>query len=879
MQSGKSLRWKALFAVCLVISLLTLFFLLQLINRQHQALHDVVALEQNSQLMQMELLRNQVGESYQKRLESFVTIRKSFMAAFADGNREQLQSLAEPLFRVLKKENPYFETLFFVDPANRTFLRVTKPEFYGDDLTTLSPLVAEANRTRKPLAGFEIVRKGFHYRLVCPVEVAGEYIGLVGFGIDADFFIEQLQQISHSHEQEHHYTGELPETGIVYYFPRSELEKVEFSDKEYLRFGDAAVLTRNSPHFSELLQENSIDPFVVPDVIQVTLHGVPHALIQGAVFEDYRGQQVAGTLALVNVEPQVAGARQVIVQSIVIALALLTIAIFVLHFSFTVLFHKIERLNASLALANSELEQRVEERTGALQQSEENLRITLDSIGEAMIAADTEGRVMRMNPVAEQLTGWSFSEARGRKFEEVFRAIDLESRRPLENVIEKVLSATESRLFESEILLISRNGKEYLVAESGALIRDSAGKTSGTVIIFRDMTKEQALQNQLLQSQKMEAVGLLAGGVAHDFNNMLGGIMSASELLGRRLPDDIKAKTYIDMIRDSAKRAADLTENLLSFARKRPISSAPVDVHTVLRDTVKLLLNTIDRRVHVAIDLAAEGSVVVGDQGQLQNAFLNLGINASQSMAEGGQLSIATRVVELNSTYCQASNFDLQAGLFLEVEVRDTGCGIEQDHLQHIFEPFFTTRANSKGTGLGLASVLGTVQQHSGAIGVYSEPGTGTVFHILLPLVDEVAQSLPEPEPLVTGQGRILIVDDEALMRATSGALLEDLGYDILLAENGRHGLELFKQNRSDIDLVLLDMIMPEMNGRDCFREIRRIDPAAKIVLSSGFIQSHDLDDMRDNGLLGFISKPYNFTELSRVVAMALQGKRIHKPV
>jgi signal transduction histidine kinase len=377
-------------------------------------------------------------------------------------------------------------------------------------------------------------------------------------------------------------------------------------------------------------------------------------------------------------------------------------------------------------------------------------------------------------------------------------------------------------------------------------------------------------EEQLRHSQRMDAIGQIAGGVAHDFNNMLGGIIGAAELLGTRLPDDEKARKYHELIVKSAQQAASLTQKLLTFARKQPQASLTFDIHDSIKEMTSLLGSTIDRRIRVETKLEAKPSLVEGDPAQLQNAFLNLGLNASHAMPDGGLISISSQTVDLDEAYCRTSHFHIEPGTYVQVEIRDTGCGIPPENLQRIFEPFFTTRERGKGTGLGLAAVYGTVKQHHGAINVYSEVGRGTSFHILLPLSGATTPEPVVPPTVQPGHGRILVVDDEDVMRDTARAILEDLGYEVQDVEDGLQALEMFAKAPESIDLVLLDMIMPRMNGHDCFLELKKIKPEVKVVVSSGFSRDEDLASMRANGLCGFIRKPYHRAELSQVVHRAL---------
>jgi PAS domain S-box-containing protein len=511
---------------------------------------------------------------------------------------------------------------------------------------------------------------------------------------------------------------------------------------------------------------------------------------------------------------------------------------------------------------------RVEEE---LRQSEENLRITLKAIGDAVIVTDISGCITRMNPVAEELTEWPETEAIGRGLLEVFNIINNDTREPVANPVNRVISDGEITVLPRSTVLVSRHMHEYRIADSGAPIRSQEGNIVGVVIVFRDITEELRLQEQLAQTQKLDAIGQLASGIAHDFNNMLGGVMGSAELLQLRLPDDPVNKKYLSILLESAQRAADLAKKLLVFSRQQAPSSTPIDVHQAVLKAISILENTIDKQVRIEMDLTAEFHLVVGDCSQLVNVFLNLGINACHAMPSGGILSFSSRVTELTTTYCNASSFSLIPGEYLEVEVRDTGCGIPMDIIHRVFDPFFTTKEPGKGTGLGLSAAYGTIQQHKGAITVYSDQGKGTCFHLYFPLTKEGVSKIASAVKPVRGEGLVLLVDDEYVMRVTGESLLRGFGYDVLVAENGLKGVELYKKHASSIKLVIVDMIMPEMNGRECFLEIKKHNPDALIVLSSGFSRSEDVQDLKEQGLAGFIQKPFRTIEFSHIIARALK--------
>ncbi len=508
----------------------------------------------------------------------------------------------------------------------------------------------------------------------------------------------------------------------------------------------------------------------------------------------------------------------------------------------------------------------LEEKNSELLTNEKNLSTTLNSIGDAVIATDELGQVVRMNPVAEKLTGWTLADAKGRKLPDVFVIRNALTGELCENPVDIVLKTESIVGLANHTVLISKDETEYHIADSGAPIRDDSGAVNGVVLVFRDVSNEYKLEEQLRQSQKLEAVGQLAGGVAHDFNNALGGIMGATELLEKYLIDDPKARKYRQMILDSSTRAADLTSNLLTFSRSNPPVSSIIDVHGIIEETISLLKKTIDRRINLVYEPRATNSKIVGDPAHLQSAFLNMCINASHAMPSGGSLEIVTKNIEIDETFCQLTPFKIQSGSHIQVEFMDTGHGIKQEHLTKIFDPFFTTKAQGKGTGLGLASVYGTIKHHQGSITVYSEVGKGTSFSILLPVSQEENKVSKEPQILKKGIGRILLVDDEEIMRLTAQAILQDLGYEVLLADDGKQALRVFQEQGYQIDLVILDMVMPNMNGSDCFKALQEIDHNVRVILSSGFSREENVEEMKNNGLAGFIRKPYRSADLSQIV-------------
>ncbi|MEY4509872.1 MAG: hypothetical protein RLZZ450_1994, partial [Pseudomonadota bacterium] len=382
--------------------------------------------------------------------------------------------------------------------------------------------------------------------------------------------------------------------------------------------------------------------------------------------------------------------------------------------------------------------------------------------------------------------------------------------------------------------------------------------------IGTDVTRRHELEAALRQSQKMEAVGQLAGGVAHDFNNMLTAILHAAEELSVLATTDDQRRLS-ELVISAAERTADLTRKLLSFSRKGRVRSTPVDVHSVVADVVLLLNRSIDPRVKVVTDLRAPSATVLGDPGELQNALLNLGLNARDAMPDGGLLEISSQLRELDAADCATLPFTLAPGSFLQLSVRDGGTGIEPQHLARVFEPFFTTKPVGKGTGLGLAAVYGTAIEHHGAVTVYSEPGHGTVFHLYLPLTEGALLRPSSPSVAPLGTGLVLLVDDEPLVRSMGERLLRSLGYDVAVAQDGVEAVELFTAQHAQLAAVLCDVIMPERSGGDAIDDMRRIDATVPIIVCSGFPRDEHL--ARGGEPLPFLAKPYHRGELATMLA------------
>lgn len=329
---------------------------------------------------------------------------------------------------------------------------------------------------------------------------------------------------------------------------------------------------------------------------------------------------------------------------------------------------------------------------------------------------------------------------------------------------------------------------------------------------------------------------------------------------------NIKGHKYIDIILKASENAANLANRLLAFSRENRLDIKVINSQSIIGETVEILENTIDKKIRIKLISDGQYPNFLGDYSSIQNALMNICINSSHAMPDGGEIQIKTDLITLNKIYCESSQFDLTAGVYIRISIIDSGCGIPDENMDHIFDPFFTTKEVGKGTGLGLAAAYGIIKDHHGEIIVKSKINFGTTFEISLPVSE--ASLLPDEEtaPVSKGSGTILLVDDEDYNRVLGKDILEHLGYDVLLAENGQIAIEIFQQNYTDIDVVIMDMMMPVMNGSDAAIKMKGIDDNCIIIISSGYTNEKSSDELKKSGITRFIHKPYNISGLSQLL-------------
>ena len=533
--------------------------------------------------------------------------------------------------------------------------------------------------------------------------------------------------------------------------------------------------------------------------------------------------------------------------------------------------------NRDLEAARELLECRVRERSAELERTNQKLVSVLRAAtAYSIVATEPNGVIAVMNEGAELMLGYRAADLIQTATPLMFHDWDEVVARAREERIEPgfevfVRKARSGAVDTNEWTYVRRDGSRLTVSLTVTAMRNEDGEITGFMGIARDVTAEKQLEQQLLQSQKMECVGLLSGGVAHDFNNLLTPIKGYAELIKMSLPDDDPLQHDVAEIQRAAGRARELTQQLLAFSRKQIIELRALDLRAIVEGSANILRRTIRENVEIVLALPPSAMVVRADAGQLEVVLVNLSINAQDAMPDGGTLRIELADVTLEPNRAAAWP-GLDPGPYVTLTVTDSGVGMDRETMTRIFEPFFTTKDVGKGTGLGLSTVYGIIRQHGGAIDVSSDKGKGSAFTIMLPRLGEVAVS-EQPEPLDTvlrGTETILVVEDNQMVRALLAKLLPGLGYELLMAGSAEECLALASTHTGPIHLLLTDVVMPGLNGRELYARLRETAPELKVLFMSGYAT----DAIGHPALLDadahFLYKPFKRSELSAKIRQAL---------
>jgi PAS domain S-box-containing protein len=507
----------------------------------------------------------------------------------------------------------------------------------------------------------------------------------------------------------------------------------------------------------------------------------------------------------------------------------------------------------------------ITERERAEEQIREQAAL-LDKAKDAIMVRDMEDRILYWNQSAQRLYGWTAEEAIGRKTTELFHR----STPPKEEELFKTLLTKGEG--SGEFLDVTKEGKEVVVESRWTLVRDKEGRPKSKLVINTDVTQKKQQEAQILRAQRMESIGTLAGGIAHDLNNVLTPVLMAADLLKRKSPDS-ETRAMLDIIHVSAQRGAELVKQVLYFARGTQGRREEFTLYPLLNEIGKLLKQTFPKSIEVLVSAPKTLWLVSGDPTQLHQVLINLCVNARDAMPEGGQLTIqaANAVLDKNDARIQ---LDAKPGPYVRLQVIDTGTGIPPDIMNKIFDPFFTTKELGKGTGLGLSTALGIVKSHGGFINAYSEVGKGAKFSVYLPALEssQTRQAAEQQADLPVGHGElILVVDDEASIRAIAKATLEARGYRVLTGEDGAEAVALFREHRDKIQVVLTDMMMPKMDGRATIRALQELDPRVRIIAASGLAVNGQAGPQPVNGVRAVLAKPFTADKLLETIHQVLE--------
>jgi PAS domain S-box-containing protein len=489
-------------------------------------------------------------------------------------------------------------------------------------------------------------------------------------------------------------------------------------------------------------------------------------------------------------------------------------------------------------------------------QAEEVYRSLLNSSADAIVTYNMEGHPEYLSASFTRIFGWTLEEVKG---EFIPFVPDAEKARTMEIITDLIENGTSCQGFETQ--RFTRDGKVLDISLSASRYNDHRGKPTGMLVVLRDISARKRLESQLQHADRMEAIGTLAGGIAHDFNNLLMGIQGNASLCLLDMDDSGPTHEKLKNIETYVRSGVDLTKQLLGFARGGKYETRPTDLNKIVKEENRMF-GRAKKEIIIHEDYEADLWTVDVDRGQIKQVVLNLYVNAWQAMPGGGRIFVSTRNTHLNAEFTHS--YEAAPGNYIALTVTDTGIGMDDDTRQKIFNPFFTTKEMGRGTGLGLASVYGIIKNHDGIIHVDSKQGEGTTFTVYLPASDKHSeQEMNDSPEIVRGAGTVLLVDDEEMIIEVGAEMIKAIGYDVITALRGSQAIDIYKKKGADIDVVLLDMIMPTMGGGELFDELKDIDNDVRVILSSGYSLDGKASEIISRGCNGFIQKPFNIKELS----------------
>jgi hypothetical protein len=522
----------------------------------------------------------------------------------------------------------------------------------------------------------------------------------------------------------------------------------------------------------------------------------------------------------------------------------------------------------AIAIQQSTLFEQVQTELVERQRAEQKIReqaALLDIARDAILVRDLTNQILFWNKGAERLYGWQAQEALGKSASELLYKETM----PVQEALKTVILSGQ---WDGELYKVTKFGKEIIVESRWTLVRDEAGKPTSILSVDTDITQKKQLEAQFLRAQRMESLGTLAGGIAHDLNNVLAPILMSAQLLQMKTLDE-RSQQLLKTVEANAKRGGALVKQVLSFARGIEGKRVILQVRHLISEIQHVATEIFPKSIEFYMDLAPELWSVSGDATQLHQVLMNLCVNARDAMPDGGTLSISAENMFIDQNYARM-HLEATVGPYIVITVADTGMGIPPEMVDRIFEPFFTTKEQGKGTGLGLSTVIGIIKSHGGFVNVYSEVGQGTQFKVYLPAVEGNQTQSVEDMELPTGNGElILVVDDEAAICEVTKTSLETYAYRVLTASDGIEAIALYAQHKNEISVVLVDMMMPSMDGPTTIRTLQKINHHVKIIAVSGLDSSDKVNAAISAGVKAFLSKPYTAQELLKTINSVVNTK------
>lgn len=977
-----TVKTKAILLVTSLITALSLFYSLHQVSTYNKQISAYLIEEKKDFQHVFTSTQNFYFSVYNNWLSNFIASNPENIKAFAERDREKLYRLTRPMYDSLKKSYPYIYVMHFHLPDGGSFLRMHKPDFYGDDLRQIRSAVQEVHHNLKPLFGYEIGIYGAFYRIIHPVFHEGRYVGAVEIGIRTDEIVDELRRAT------------AKETAA--FFANSFWEKASGNPQNHKVFG-SHTLVEDKPLIAEILPAD----FTFDNATEQIAHDGRTYLIhilQG--FKNCFQEPIGGIIAVQDISPEIAEKKHFIIHSLLITAGLGALCILFLSFSFQNLIGNLEKSKELQGMLINELNREIEVRTEtekaltmneirhrhilnslpdniflidphfvitwanetALKlapdfigktcdycrqagdflrenclckqsfatksiqratihlpatdegrpegyfefmaipqfQDQEQLtgslvvmrditqriktdqqieklnrqnRLLLESAGEGIYGVDTKGRTTFMNPAAVRLTGFTEAEMLGQNQHELLHhtKADGSCYDVCDCPVHATLATSQPHFVTDEVFW-KKDGSsfpvEYIVTP---VLEDNA--VIGAVVLFNDITARKTLEKQLLHAQKMEAVGRLTSGIAHDFNNLLTTILGYSELILLQLSEDDPARDKIQMINQAGRMASGLTRQLLTFSRKQILEIKTINLNSVIDRLTKMLKRLIGENITLDIKYQSPECFIQADAGQCEQIIMNLAINAKDAMPRGGRLGITSEVVHLD-TEKHTGFDDVLSGSYVLLQISDTGEGMTEETQKLIFEPFFTTKEQGKGTGLGLATVYGIIKQHNGFISVTSAPGQGTTFDIYFPLshAKPALETIIAGDMLPRGSETILVVDDTPSIRQFIRDALDPLGYKILEAHNAEEALRYHDAGGKTIDLLLTDMVMPGLSGKELAQAIQPSHRTMRTLYMSGHISSDLGENQIASAGMNFITKPLSAREIALKVRNVLDS-------